>query len=89
MLLCPDTVLLLDVDPDDGLLVETALPPTAALADEDLLVPNELLLAEVTLLPVVAELLLFTLLPDAKWLPDVSRREPLYTSLPWKWPGEG
>lgn len=66
-----------------GLLYAAVLLPETALVDPVLLVPNELLL--------VVETLLVTLpddgddadgFPAITRLPDVSRRDPLYTSRP-------
>ena len=72
--LCPETVALPDdVEEEAGLLDAVVLLPVTSLIEAVLLVPNELLL--------VVETRLVTL-PAITRLPDVSRRDPLYTSRP-------
>lgn len=79
--LCPETVALPDdAEEEAGLLDAVVLLPVTSLTEAVLLVPNELLL--------VVETLLVTLpddgdgFPAITRLPDVSRRDPLYTSRP-------
>lgn len=72
--LCPETVALPDdAEEEAGLLDAVVLLPVTSLTEAVLLVPNELLL--------VVETRLVTL-PAITRLPDVSRRDPLYTSRP-------
>ena len=72
--LCPETVALPDdAEEEAGLLDAVVLLPVTSLTAAVLLVPNELLL--------VVETRLVTL-PAITRLPDVSRRDPLYTSRP-------
>lgn len=71
--LCPETVALPDDAEEAGLLDAVVLLPVTSLIEAVLLVPNELLL--------VVETRLVTL-PAITRLPDVSRRDPLYTSRP-------
>ena len=72
--LCPETVALPDdAEEEAGLLDAVVLLPVTSLIEAVLLVPNELLL--------VVETRLVTL-PAITRLPDVSRRDPLYTSRP-------
>lgn len=71
--LCPETVALPDDAEEAGLLDAVVLLPVTSLTEDVLLVPNELLL--------VVETRLVTL-PAITRLPDVSRRDPLYTSRP-------
>lgn len=72
--LCPETVALPDdAEEEAGLLDAVVLLPVTSLTEDVLLVPNELLL--------VVETRLVTL-PAITRLPDVSRRDPLYTSRP-------
>ena len=82
--LCPETVALPDdAEEEAGLLDAVVLLPVTSFTEAVLLVPNELLL--------VVETLLVTLpddgddadgFPAITRLPDVSRRDPLYTSRP-------
>lgn len=72
--LCPETVALPDdAEEEAGLLDAVVLLPVTSLTEAVLLVPNELLLVVVTRL---------VTLPAITRLPDVSRRDPLYTSRP-------
>lgn len=72
--LCPETVALPDdAEEEAGLLDAVVLLPVTSFTEAVLLVPNELLL--------VVETRLVTL-PAITRLPDVSRRDPLYTSRP-------
>ena len=72
--LCHETVALPDdAEEEAGLLDAVVLLPVTSLIEAVLLVPNELLL--------VVETRLVTL-PAITRLPDVSRRDPLYTSRP-------
>jgi hypothetical protein len=63
--------------------------PCTCLVEAVLLVPNEFLLV------VETRLMLFPFdedepdVPAITPLPDVSRRDPLYTSLPWYFPPDG
>ena len=74
---------------EDVWLEAAGLLPVASLVEAVLLVPNELLLVVDTLLVTVPDDGLDELPPARTRFPEVSRRDPLYTSLCWTVPDDG